>query len=125
MEVTGYNSKHLYVYGEVGREGQVAYTGMQTVSSVIGEVGGVTRRAATGRVRVIRGDPDKPDMFEVDLGALLFEGETRQDVSLAENDVVYVPPTRWAWVGYQIEALLFPFRSALGAVGVMRTVSGD
>ncbi len=125
VTVTGYNSKHLYVYGEVGRQGEVPYTGRQTVSSVIGEVGGVTRRAATGRVEVIRGDPDKPEKFRVDLDELLFEGHTRWDVSLAENDVIRVPPTYLAWVGYQIEAVLFPFRSILGAVASTNAVTDN
>ncbi len=123
VTVTAYRSKHIYVYGEVGREGQVPYTGTQTVADVIGAVGGVTRRAATGRVRVVRGDPEQPETFRVDLKKLILAGDVRQDVSLAENDVVYVPPTRLAWVGYQMDALLFPFRGALGALGTARAVS--
>lgn len=123
VTVTAYRSKHVYVYGEVGREGQVAYTGTQTVSDVIGSVGGVTRRAARGRVKVVRGDPDEPEVFKVDLNELILDGDTRQDVSLAENDVVYVPPTVLAWVGYQIDSLLFPFRSILSGVVTARAVS--
>ena len=125
VTVTGYNSKSLYVYGEVGRQGEVAYTGHQTVSSVIGEVGGVTRRAATSRVEVIRGDPDEPEKFRVDLDELLFEGHTRWDVSLAENDVVRVPPTVLAWVGYQIEAVLFPFTTILSGVASTNLITNN
>jgi polysaccharide export outer membrane protein len=110
VTVTGFRSKHIYLYGEVGRQGKLPYTGHQTVADALGAAGGVTRRAATGRVRVIRGDPEDPEIFRVDLDDLLYKGDTRQDVSLAENDIVYVPPTWLAWVGYQIESLLFPTR---------------
>ena len=123
VSVVGYNSKHIYVYGEVGGQGDVPYRGYTTVADVIGQVGGVTRRAATGRVRVIRGDPDEPEIFKVDLDALIYDGDALQNVSLAENDVVYVPPTVLAWVGYQIDQLLFPFRSILGAIFTVETAT--
>jgi len=122
VSVIGYNSKHVYVYGEVGRQGRVPYTGTQTVSDVIGAVGGFTYRAAPTRVRVVRGDPKRPDIFRVNLKELIYEGDLRQEVSLAENDVVRVPPNALAWVGYQLDLVLWPFRSAIGALGMGQTV---
>ena len=124
VSVTGYNSKHVYVYGEVGRQGTMPYSGYETVRDVIGQVGGVTQRAATGRVKVIRGDPGDPEIYKVDLDALVLDGNTLQDVSLAENDVVYVPPTVLAWIGYQVDALMFPFRSVFAAMFTFQTVGG-
>jgi len=124
VTVTGYNSKQVYVYGEVGRQGSIPYRGAQTVSEVIGAVGGITMRAAPTRVKVIRGDPDDPDIFRVNLRKLLYAGDLRQDVSLAEGDVVRVPPNALAWVGYQIDNLLFPFRGALAAVTTGQAVRG-
>jgi len=124
ITVTGYNSKFLYVYGEVGRNGRIPYTGWQSVAGVIGAVGGVTRRAAPTRIRVIRGDPEDPEVSRVDLKKLLLEGDVTQDISLAQNDVVFVPPNAFAWVGYQIENLLFPFRSVLSAAFTAEAV-GD
>jgi polysaccharide export outer membrane protein len=123
VSVTGYNSKHIYMYGEVGRPGQLPYTGYMTVRDAIGEVGGVTSRAASGRVKVVRGDPDDPEIFKVDLDAMIDDGDTLQDVSLAENDTVYVPPTVLAWIGYQVDSLLFPFRSLVSAIFTANTVS--
>lgn len=115
VSVAQHASKFVFIYGEVGRQGRVPYSGYTTVSDLIGQVGGVSRRAAIGRVKVIRGDPDDTEVFSVDLDELVMEGNVWQNVSLAENDVVYVPPTIPAWIGYQIEAVLFPFRSVLGA----------
>lgn len=124
VSVVGYNSKHIYVYGEVGHQGQVAYTGYETVRDAIGAVGGVTPRAATNRVKVIRGDPKDPEIYKVDLRALVIEGQTLQDVSLAENDAIYVPPTWLAWVGYQIDAVMFPFRDLFSGLFVFEAVGG-
>jgi len=122
VSVSAYRSKHIYVYGEVGRQGVQPYTGSQFVSDAIGTAGGITRRSAPGRVRVIRGDPDDPEIYRVDLDRLILEGDTLQDVSLAENDVVYVPPNALAWLGYQVDALLWPFRGVLGFFASARAV---
>lgn len=119
VTVTSYRSKHVYVYGEVGRRGSLPYTGTQTIADVIGSVGGVTRRSAPRRARVIRGDISEPEVFMVDLYALYLKGDRRQDVSLSEDDVVYVPPNVFAWVGYQVDNILFPFRGILGLGGAV------
>jgi len=124
VTVTAYRSKHIYVYGEVIRPGMFPYTGSQTVADAIGEAGGITRRSAPGRVKVIRGDIENPERYKVNLTRLTLKGDLRQDVSLAENDVVYVPPSALAWVGYQIESVLFPFRSVLALMTTAQTVGG-
>jgi len=116
VTVTAYRSKRIFVYGEVGRQGAIPYTGSQTIMDAIGAVGGVTIRAARSRVKVIRGDPLDPEVFEVDLDELLLHGDMLYDVSLAENDVVYVPPNLFARVGYAMDNLLFPFRGLLSAI---------
>ena len=121
VTVTGYNSKHVYVYGEVGRRGAVAYTGDMTVSDLMGKVGGFTSRAAAWRAYLVRRDPEHKEVFRINLRSLMYRGDVRQEVSLAENDVVYVPPTVLAWVGYQLESILFPLS---GATSVSRVSTG-
>ena len=124
VTVLSYNSKQIYVYGEVGRSGRVAYTGSQTVREVMGSIGGFTRRAAPTRVKVIRGDSENPYVFEVNLKRLIYGGELLQDVNLAPGDTIYVPPNAFAWLGYQIDNLLFPFRSILSAAATAEQVQG-
>lgn len=124
VTVTAFQSKHVYVYGEVPRQGIQPYTGSQTVAQIIGVAGGVTTRAATGRVKVIRGDPKNPEIYKVDLDSILHEGAALEQVSLAENDVVYVPPTVFAWVGYQIEQVTFPFQQLLAPITTFEAVRG-
>ena len=124
VTVTAYRSKHIYVYGEVRSPGMFPYTGSQTVADAIGGAGGLTRRCAPGRVKVVRGDIENPERYKVNLSRLILKGDLRQDVSLAENDVVYVPPSALAWVGYQIESVLFPFQSVLSLMSTAQTVGG-
>ena len=66
---------------------------------------------------MVRRDPERPEIFRVDLKALIYEGDHTQEVSLAENDVVYVPPNWLAKIGYTFESLLFPFGGFLSTVG--------
>ncbi len=111
VTVTEYRSKHIYVYGEVRSPGPQPYTGYQTLSEAVGDAGGLTQRADYNEVKVVRGDPEDPEIFWADLNRLIYEGQARQDVSLAQSDVVYVRPSALAWVGYRIEAVMFPFQS--------------
>jgi protein involved in polysaccharide export with SLBB domain len=127
VTVVGYNSKHIYVYGETARQGSIPYHGHETFSDVMGEVGGVNTRAAYWRCRVIRGDPDHPEYTMVSFRKIMLEGDLRQDVSIAENDVIRVPPTWLAWFGDQVGALLSPFQYILNAastVGQTRAAAG-
>jgi len=124
VTVLSYNSKQVYVYGEVGRSGRVPYTGSQTVREVMGSIGGFTRRAAPTRVKVIRGDSENPYIFEVNLKRLIYRGELHQDINLAPGDTIYVPPNAFAWFGYQIDNLLFPFRTVLSAASTAEAVQG-
>ena len=116
VTVVGFNSKHIYVYGETNRQGSIPYHGHETFSDVIGEVGGVTTRAAYWRCKVIRGDPDHPEITKVNFRKIMLEGDLREDVSLAEGDVIRVPPTALAWIGYRLNEVLWPFQSVLNAV---------
>ena len=122
VTVTSYASKHIYLYGEVGNRGSLPYKGHMTVMDAMGQVGGFTSRAAAWRAKLIRRDPEKPETYRINLKKLLYEGDVTQDVSLAESDVIYVPPTVLAWIGYKLESILFPInttqatRSSVGAI---------
>ena len=115
VTVTGYNSKKIRLYGEVGNRGNMPYTGTMTVADAIGSAGGVTSRAWKSRVKIIRGDMDDPEIYKIDLNKLIFKGDLTQNILLAEDDVIRVPPNPFAWVGYQLNNLLFPFRTVLSA----------
>jgi polysaccharide export outer membrane protein len=115
VTVTGFNSKRYYVIGEVARQGDFPLTGEISAWEAVAIAGGYTRRAAPKSARVVRGDPDEPQMYPVDLLRVALKGEIARDVILHESDVVYVPPGVSAKIGYFIDNLLFPISSILGA----------
>ena len=94
---------------------------MQTrIAEAIAEVGGVTTWgfAASGRIRVIRGEGGETSIYDVDLNAIQ-KGDLRTNIVLEAGDIVFVPSTFWAKVGYVLHAMLFPFQPFLGvATGV-------
>jgi polysaccharide export outer membrane protein len=114
VTVTGFNSKRYFVIGEVARQGQYPFTGEITAWEAVAIAGGYTRRAAPASARVVRGDPEEPQVMSVNLARIALKGESARDVILDENDVVYVPPDAFSRVGYFFERILFPFSSILG-----------
>ena len=118
--VTAHASKHIYVFGETGYRGALPYTGSQTVADIMGQVGGYTNRASPTRARVIRRDIEHREVYRVNLKKLIYEGDYTQDLSLAENDILYVPSNWMAWLGYKLENILFPLNTSLSTVGGTR-----
>ena len=55
-------------------------------------------------------------MIMVDLDAIQ-DGDLRSNVQVYGGDIIYVPPTALASVGYFFQQLLFPFTPFFGAAG--------
>jgi len=127
VTVTGFNSKRYSVIGEVFRQGEYPFTGEITAWEAVAIAGGYTRRAAPSSARVVRGDPEEPQVMPVNLARIALRGESARDIILEESDIVYVPPDAFSRVGYFFERILFPFSSILGLgrdVGYAMTI-GD
>jgi polysaccharide export outer membrane protein len=112
--VTGFNSKKIYVIGEVFRQGALPYTGEMTVFQAVQEAGSFTRRASLGRVILVRGKLENPEVIDIDLKDVVRKGMKKKDLYLEPYDIVYVPPNGFAKTGYAIEQVLFPFTPILG-----------
>lgn len=111
-------SKAVYVLGEVRRPGLYPYYGDMTAIDAIGAAGGFTFYAEPKKVRITREGLQSPprDVLVLNFKALVLDGNAEQNVSLSEGDIVYVPPTPFAKVGYAVDQLLYPFRSVLGGL---------
>lgn len=119
---TSFNSKKYYMFGEVGSVGEKPFDGDINVLKAFGRAGGVTQRAAWDRIRVIRATKDTRQVFRINLADIVKEGRWQTNIQLKANDVVYVPPTDVARVGYFLDNILFPFRSVLGAASTFTSL---
>jgi protein involved in polysaccharide export with SLBB domain len=98
VRVVGYNSQQIYLFGEAaGGERSVPYQGPETVVDLLQRVGGVAPSAAVGNVQVVRShvaDGSSPELFHVDLEAILARHDQRSNVRLQPFDEVYVGELR-------------------------------
>lgn len=110
------NSKAVYVLGEVARQGAQRYFGDMNVIDAIASAGGYTQNANIRVVSVTRASLDHSEMFRINLRKLILDGAAEQNMVLKEGDIVYVPPTGLAKVGYGMNQLFFPFRAVVGGL---------
>jgi polysaccharide export outer membrane protein len=108
-------STAITVLGEVKTQQSFPLQKETRVAEAIGKVGGLSAWgfAAAGDVRVIRSIGGETAIYNVDLDAIQ-AGDMRTNIELVRGDIVFVPSTPWAKVGYVIQAMLFPFQPFLG-----------
>jgi len=116
VRVLGYFSKKYYLYGQVGRQGPVSYTGRDTLLDAILS-GGVNYSSWTSHVKVIRPShgetPVRTIMVNVD--RMVKKGDWSKNLLLEPDDIVYVPPTPVAWLGLRVHEFLSPVTPLLRA----------
>jgi polysaccharide export outer membrane protein len=113
-------SDQVTVLGEVDRPSTFPLSRQTRLVEAIGTVGGPTTFAAKGRVRLIRTQESKTRLYSVDLGAIE-KGNLTTNYVLQGGDLIVVPPGVMAMIGYQLQALLFPFQQLLGFGGSVTT----
>jgi polysaccharide biosynthesis/export protein len=94
VQVIENRSQQVYLFGEVaGMQRSVPYIGPETVLDLLHRTGGVTPGAEVGRVYLIRphiADGGNPEVFHVDLEAILHRGDQSTNVRVQPFDQVYV-----------------------------------
>jgi polysaccharide export outer membrane protein len=92
----------IYVMGEVNQPGAYQLTPDMSFLDLLAKAGGPTRDAAEGTIQVVR--PTAGVNAEVNLEDLL-QARAEFNFRLAEGDIVYVPQSGVAKVGYVLEKL--------------------
>ncbi len=87
------NAGEIYVLGEVGLPGPVAFDSNSSALSAIVSRGGFTERAWKAHVLVVRGSLDHPVAFTVDIAGAL-TGRS-PNLALQPGDLVYVSDRPW------------------------------
>jgi protein involved in polysaccharide export with SLBB domain len=98
VRVAEFNSQQLYLFGEVaGLQRAVAYQGPETVLDLLQRVGGITPGASLGDIEVVRthvADGKAPEVFHVDLAAIVLKHDQHSNPRLEPFDQVYVGQSR-------------------------------
>jgi protein involved in polysaccharide export with SLBB domain len=116
VHVIEFASRQVFLCGpEAGRERAAPYQGPETVVEFIRRMGGLSQDAQPREVYVVRPNVAagrRPQVFHVDLEAILVRGDHATDVRLEEYDQVYVGETERAVLAkYLPDWMLFGRRS--------------
>ena len=100
VSVLEYRSRPLFLQGQVaGWQRTIPYHGQETVLEVLQRVGGITPGASPEEVYVVRAhvaDGQKPEIFHVDLKAIVIKGEERTNIRVLPYDQIHVGQSRQA-----------------------------
>ncbi len=114
LEITAYNSKAIYVLGEVAHPGKYARWPMPSVWDLIRDAGGPTENAYLGGVQVIRkgGTATERNVITVDLNQIWGRGVPTDLPTLQPDDTIVVPKKAieqtWPNVIYVLGAVQTP-----------------
>jgi polysaccharide biosynthesis/export protein len=112
VRVADYQSQEVYLFGQVnGLQHAVPYRGQETVLDLLQRTGGITPGAAPAEVYVIRtrvAEGQRPEVFRVDLRAIVLNHDQRTNLRLRPFDQIHVGETRQARVERSIPPWLRP-----------------
>ena len=117
VTIVGYNSKAVYVIGEVNRPGKYLMRG-DTIKlrEAIVAAGLPTRTAALWRTHIVKPDIDNPIDRKINLKKILYKGRLHDDINLFPGEIVVVPSTVLHSIDNFLSDLLNPItRSATAA----------
>ena len=119
VTIVQYNSKVVYVIGEVGRPGKFIMRGDAIkLREAILAAGLPTRDAALGRVHVIKPDLNAPSVRVINLKRILYKGKLQDDVDLYPGEIVVVPSTVLSSVNRFLSSLLNPLTRAASSAAL-------
>lgn len=116
VRIINSRGKRYYVFGEVQAVGEQAFGGDLTIFEAVMKASPKQDTANLGRVRLIRADPRDPFIQTINIGDLIEKGDSTFNVHVQESDIIYVPPTMLAELGYFLDTLLFPFKQVLSGL---------
>jgi protein involved in polysaccharide export with SLBB domain len=98
VRVGEFNSQQVYLFGEVsGMQRALPYRGPETVLDLLQRAGGITPGAALGDVQVVRAHVaagTTPEVFHIDLPAIVLQKDQHTNVRLEPFDQIYIGQSR-------------------------------
>lgn len=123
VKIAQYNSKIVYVIGEVGAPGKIYMRGdTMTVREALVQAGLPRLTAKTAKSRLITPSASgKPKRKMVNVHKLLYEGDLRENLVMKPGDTLYVPPTIMTKAFRAIQPVSQPVGSAAGTTRQVTT----
>lgn len=91
VDVAKLQSRRIYVLGEVTRPGNFYLDRKMSVLEAISLSGGFTNDAKKENILVMRTGEVPKKLYKFDMDLALDKGDTRQNITLQDGDIVYVP----------------------------------
>jgi polysaccharide export outer membrane protein len=107
-------SRRYYVFGEVLRPGAYPLIGRVTAIDALASAAGETRFSALNSSRLVRVSPEASQIFPVRLRDIRESGDASTNYELRPGDVIFVPPSTPARIGYAISMVFLPLQAILG-----------
>lgn len=100
------------ILGEIKAQGNFPLVRDKTnLIEMIGEAGGLTDKANEKNIKIIRGDPKKPQITEIDLSKITTLADPR--IILQNNDIIYIAQNKRAVKNDQLQNLTTTLSPAL------------
>jgi polysaccharide export outer membrane protein len=109
------NSRRVHVLGEVNAPGAYPINGEMRVVDAISGAGGPTRLASDA-IRLVR-PGEEGGVYGVDFDGITQLADAGTNYVLQPGDVIYVPPTVSARIGYAIQVIFYPIQAIIGLGG--------
>jgi polysaccharide biosynthesis/export protein len=110
-------SRTFYIFGEVNRPGAYPLIGDVTALYALGMAGGSTKFGDEDNSTLVRPSPEGKLVYPVYYKQITRNGAGETNYGLQPGDVIYVPPTITAKIGYVIQNVTYPITAILGLGG--------
>lgn len=126
-------SKRIYIFARdlngALQTQALPVTGDMTLIDLFTAIGGVPVLADDCHVKVIRGDPVRPKILNINVRDMVLNGYTGGNIQMLPDDIVYLPPTFWARVAIAVRQVTRPVRelsnSLRGIVDTIDVIEGN
>ncbi len=110
--VVAHRSREVFVFGPIeGSDRAVAYRGPENVVAFIRRCGGLTPAANAREIHIVRGNVAtgaRPQVFRVDLEAILLDGDPKTNYLIQPFDEIYIGELKRAKIGRALPQWLRP-----------------
>ena len=104
--------KRVFVFGDVKKPGMLPMSRNMTVLQAIAQADSYNETAILDEIRIVRGNLQQPEFLTADLSRLFSDGDMSGNLPLEENDIIYVPRSKFGDVSAAAKTIL-PIISAL------------